>query len=304
MGFELKAIDDSELPPFTAGSHIDVELPGGMTRQYSLCNDPADHNRYELGILLEVDGRGGSRSAHEQLAIGDRLWISSPRNHFPLSDDHSHTLLVAGGIGITHLLNMAASLYRTGRQFELHYCACAHNRRNTAFLERLTESPFADRVTTHFNDEIPGQRFDVDAVLSAVPETTHLYVCGPGGFMDHVLGTARDLGWSEQRLHLERFSATTNKPDIESEAFEVEIASTGQTVTVASDQSVAEALQAAGIEVNLSCEQGICGSCAMKVVSGEPDHRDMIFSEDEHVEGAFFTPCCSRSHSRRLVLEP
>lgn len=301
MGFELRALDDGVLPAFSAGAHIDVELPCGLIRQYSLCNDPTQSDRYELGILLEPDGRGGSRSAHQQLTVGDRLWISAPRNHFPLDDKAGHSLLLAGGIGITPLLSMAASLYRAGRSFELHYCG--RSRRHTAFLERLADSPYADRVFTHFDDGVPSQRFDAEAVCRAVPDTTHLYVCGPGGFMDHVLSTARALGWSERRLHQEHFAAPARESDPDAGDFEVEIASTGQRVRVTADQSVAEALLAAGIEVSLSCEQGICGSCAMQVIAGEPDHRDQFFSEDEHAAGRSFTPCCSRSHSPRLVLE-
>jgi vanillate monooxygenase ferredoxin subunit len=299
MSFELRSPDAAPLPPFTAGSHIDLELPNGAIRQYSLCNDPAERERYEIGILLEPNGRGGSRSAHENLARGDTVRISHPRNHFPVVPA-PHFLLIAGGIGVTPLLSMADHLAAGGDSFELHYCARSPER--TAYLNRLRTASYASRVHCHFDDGDAAQRLQAERLFADSPRNTRLYVCGPKGFMDFVTGAARAAGWPESHIHLEYFVGTTSAPADDS-SFEVMLASTGQVVTVAGDRTVAQALNDHGIEVALSCEQGICGSCAMRVLDGVPDHRDLYFSPDEHAANDRFTPCCSRAKSARLVID-
>lgn len=192
--FELAAADGSLLPPFSAGAHIDVHLPDGLVRQYSLCNHPEERHRYLIGVLNDPASRGGSRSLHEQVQAGARLRISAPRNLFPLAEGAQRSLLFAGGIGITPILCMAEHLSYSGHDFELHYCARSSER--AAFVERIRNAPFADRMFVHF-DEQPETALDIAQVLGNPQEDVHLYVCGPGGFMQHVLASAR--GWAGKR---------------------------------------------------------------------------------------------------------
>jgi len=296
--FELRAPDGAPLPAFTAGAHIDVALPNGAIRQYSLCNDPAERGSYALGILLEPEGRGGSRCAHESLVVGSHVRVGRPRNLFALVPAR-HSILLAGGIGITPMLAMAAQLTREDRSFELHYCGRSASR--MAFRDRMAASAYSGRVHLHADDGAPEQRFDAASMLPAPDAGTHAYVCGPRGFMDHVIATLVAKGWAEENVHFECFSAPLNDAATAGE-FEVQVGAGGPVIPVPADQSVAEALTRAGIEIPLSCEQGICGTCAIRVLDGEPDHRDMFFTEAEKAANDRFTPCCSRSHSPRLVI--
>lgn len=297
---ELVAQDGRVLPAFSAGSHIDVQLPGGITRQYSLCNDPKETHRYLIGVLNDPASRGGSRAVHEQVHEGDLLQISAPKNHFALAHDASHSLLLAGGIGVTPLLCMAERLAHTGAAFDMHYCTRSPER--TAFRERIAASGFADRVQFHHDDGEDRQKFDMEAVLSAPVAGTHLYVCGPKGFMDAVLAKARGKGWPEKQLHYEFFTAEVSKSDSDG-AFEVKLASSGRIVAVPKDQTVVQALAAAGVDVMVSCEQGVCGTCLTRVLEGIPDHKDSYLTPEEQAANDQFTPCCSRAKTPLLVLD-
>ncbi len=300
LGLVLQSANENELPPFTAGSHVDLKLPNGVIRQYSLCNDPVERNRYELGIMLVADGGGGSRAAHNNVHAGDVVLVRAPRNLFRLKPA-KQSLLLAGGIGITPILAMAAQLHREGGDFVMHYCARAQNR--MAYFQRLQESPFANRVKFHFDDGGPLQHFNAASVLAEPHPEKHLYVCGPQGFMDAVIKTAQAQGWSSENIHFEYFSAPVTDNKVESGSFEVCLASSGKVVMVSPEQSIAQALTDAGVTVPLSCEQGICGTCLVRVLEGEPDHRDMYLSEAEKAANNQMTLCCSRSRSRRLVLD-
>ena len=298
--FELVAADGGALPAFSAGSHVDVHLPGGVTRQYSLCNDPAEGHRYLIGVLKDPATRGGSKAMHEQVNVGDLLDISAPKNHFALAHEAQRHLLLAGGIGITPILCMAERLAVMGADFDMRYGTRSKER--TAFLERIARSSFAPRVTHHFDDGPAAQQLDIAALLATPQPGTHVYVCGPKGFMDAVLATARGAGWPEARLHYEFFSAAPTASASDG-SFEVQLASSGRVVVVPKDRSVVQALAAAGIEVMTSCEQGVCGTCITRVLEGEPDHRDLYFTPEEHAANDQFTPCCSRAKSARLVLD-
>ena len=297
--FELVDPQGAALPPFSAGSHIDVQVGDSLVRQYSLCNDPRETHRYLIAVLRDPNSRGGSVGIHA-LQLGMAVGISDPKNHFALAHDARHSLLLAGGIGITPILCMAERLANIGASFELHYCTRAPDR--TAFTERIRAAAFADRVAFHHDDGPAAQRFDALATIGAPGSGRHLYVCGPTGFMDWVLGTAHELGWPEDRLHREYFAA---KPIDTSQdgSFDVQIASTGAVIRIAPDQSVVAALAAVGVEVPTSCEQGVCGTCLTRVLDGTPDHRDMYLTPDEQAKGDQFTPCCSRATSARLVLD-
>ncbi|NBF04023.1 2Fe-2S iron-sulfur cluster binding domain-containing protein [Pseudomonas sp. Fl5BN2] len=297
--YELVAVDGRPLPAFSAGAHIDVHLANGLVRQYSLCNHPEERHRYLIGVLKDPHSRGGSRSLHEQIEVGEQLRISEPRNLFPLEPDARRSLLFAGGIGITPILCMAERLAHSGADFELHYCARSAPR--AAFVQRLRDSAFADRVFLHF-DEQPASALDAAQVLAGPRADQHLYVCGPGGFMQHILDSAREQGWQEACLHREYFSAAPSDHSADG-SFAIQIASSGQVLQVPADRSVVQVLQDQGIEVAISCEQGICGTCLTRVLEGVPEHRDLYLTEDEQARNDQFTPCCSRAKTPLLVLD-
>jgi len=298
--FELTDIDGHPLPAFSAGSHIDVRVADGLTRQYSLCNDAQESHRYLIGVLKAPSSRGGSRAMHDQIGVGDVLEISAPKNHFALAHEARKSLLLAGGIGVTPILCMAERLSAIDADFEMHYCTRSRDR--TAFAERIERAPFGSRVQFHFDDGDASQRLDLAQLLRLPQAGMHLYVCGPKGFMDAVLKTARDAGWPESQLHYEFFAAEVVKSDSDG-SFEVKLASSGRIVMVGKDQTVVQALAAAGVDVPVSCEQGVCGTCLTRVIDGTPDHRDVYLTPEEQALNDQFTPCCSRSHSARLVLD-
>lgn len=298
--FELAHVDGRPLPAFSAGSHIDVHLPNGLTRQYSLCNNPGEGHRYVVGVLRDAQSRGGSQAMHALVNEGDVLHISAPKNHFPLAHEARHSILLAGGIGVTPILCMAERLAVAGASFEMHYCTRSVER--TAFRERIAGSGFASRVTYHHDDGDAGQRLQIDALLTPVRPGVHLYVCGPKGFMDWLLGAARAAGWPAEQLHYEFFGAEVLPSDADA-GFEVKLASSGQVVTVAKDQTIVQALSAIGVEIPTSCEQGVCGTCLTRILDGEPDHKDMYLTPEEQAANDQFTPCCSRSKSPLLVLD-
>ena len=297
--YELASADGSALPAFSAGSHIDVHLPGGLIRQYSLCNHPDEQHRYLIGVLKDPASRGGSQSLHEHIKDGDSLRISEPRNLFPLVHEARRSLLFAGGIGITPILCMAERLAHSGADFEMHYCARSSER--AAFVERIRNSLFADRVFLHF-DEQPETAMNTAQVLANPQPDTHLYVCGPGGFMQHVLDSARAQDWQENALHREYFAAAPVDSSNDG-SFSVKVGSTGQVFDIPPDKTVVQVLESHGIDIPMSCEQGVCGTCLTRVLEGVPDHRDMFLTEEEQACNDQFTPCCSRSKSPMLVLD-
>jgi vanillate monooxygenase ferredoxin subunit len=297
--FELVKPDGTALPGFSAGSHIDVQVPGGLTRQYSLCNDATEQHRYRIAVLRDPASRGGSTGMHDALKEGDTLQISEPRNHFPLVHA-DRTLLFAGGIGVTPLLSMAQRLAHIGADFRMHYCTRSAER--TAFRDEIAASPYADRVEFHHDDGDAAQKLQLEQVIAQPQAGTHLYVCGPTGFIDWVLKTAERLGWPKDQVHLEYFGAAAQDTTGD-RAFQVKIASSGETYEVGATETVVQALQKHGIEILTSCEQGVCGTCITRVLQGECDHRDLYFTDDEKAQNDQFTPCCSRSKSALLVLD-
>lgn len=298
--FEMVDVNGGPLPAFSAGSHVDVQLPGGLTRQYSLCNDPKETHRYLIGVLRDAASRGGSSAMHDQVAVGQVLQISAPKNHFPLAHDARRSLLLAGGIGVTPILCMTERLAITGADFEMHYCA--RSRARMAFRERISASEFAHRVQFHFDDGDAQQKLDIERLLAAPQDGLHLYVCGPKGFMDAVLNAARRLGWQESRLHYEFFSAAVASSDRDA-SFEVKLASSGRIIVVPGGKTVTQALSEAGIEVQTACEQGVCGTCLTRVLEGVPEHKDLYLTPEEQAANDQFTPCCSRSRTPLLVLD-
>lgn len=297
--FELISTDGTSLPAFSAGSHIDVHINDTLVRQYSLCNCDTQSHRYMISVLRDPDTRGGSAAMHDQIKVGDSLRISTPKNHFPLVSAPK-TLLLAGGIGITPLLCMAERLAKTGAEFELHYCARSLER--TAFHRHIRESAYADRASFYFDTGPHARKLDIEQLLAAQPEDSHLYVCGPAGFIEYVSNGATAQRWSADRVHFEYFGAAA--PTHESDSpFDIELASSGRKLRVPANQTALQVLLDNGVDIPVSCEQGVCGTCVTRVLKGMPDHRDMYFSDAEHEKNDQFTPCCSRARTPVLVLD-
>ncbi|AOW14438.1 Vanillate O-demethylase oxidoreductase [Hydrogenophaga crassostreae] len=301
QSFELVSASDKALPAFTAGSHIDVHLPNGLVRQYSLCNHPSETHRYLLGVLRDPASRGGSQAMHDLVNEGDVLRIGAPKNHFALEPGARRSLLLAGGIGITPLLCMAEQLASQGAAFEMHYCT--RERERTAFFDRLAGSGLASSVQFHFDAGAPEQKLNIAALLSHPEAGCHLYVCGPKGFINAVLDQAKLSGWPEAQLHCEFFAGEEVKTEAGDTPFQVKLASSGLLVNVPVGTTVVKALADAGMEVMTSCEQGVCGTCLTRVLEGQVDHRDQYLTPEEQAVNDQFLPCCSRARSPLLVLE-
>jgi len=298
--FEFEDPKGKRLPPFSAGSHLDVRIRDGLVRQYSLCNDPNDTHRYVIGVLRHADSRGGSLAMHEALHVGDIVDVSVPKNHFPLDHSARRSLLLAGGVGVTPILCMAERLANVGVDFEMHYCTRSMAR--TAFLERIKTSSFARRVSFHFSDGPAEQQVDIPALLDSPAAGTHLYVCGPSGFMDLVIATAKEKGWPDAHVHREYFAGEVYGAE-GNVGFNVRLASTGKVIPIAKDKSVVAALVDHGIEIATSCAEGVCGTCLTRVLDGEVEHRDRFLTAEERARNDQFTPCCSRARSGMLVLD-
>ncbi|MFJ2931613.1 PDR/VanB family oxidoreductase [Streptomyces sp. NPDC087219] len=290
LSVELTHPDGKPLPAWTPGAHIDVHI-GGLIRQYSLCGDPQDQNAYRIGVLNEPSSRGGSRFVHTQLRPGQSVTVSAPRNHFALEDAASY-VFVAGGIGITPLLAMAREAARRGAEWRMIYGG--RSRTSMAFTAEL--ALLAGEMTLVPQDELG--HIDLDAVLGGLPDGALVYSCGPEPLL-----AAVEQRCPEGRLRLERFAAPTVERTGDDAEFEVECRASGLTLRVDAHTSVLDAVENAGIDVDSSCRDGICGSCETRVLDGTPDHRDFLLSEAERTAGATMMICVSRCASGRLVLD-
>jgi vanillate O-demethylase ferredoxin subunit len=294
MVLDLVPIEGGKLPSFEPGAHIDVLTPGGVIRQYSLCNNP-ETSGYRLGILLNPNSRGGSASMHSTIREGDRLQIGAPRNLFPLLKDGEPSLLLAGGIGITPLLAMAWHLHVHDRPFVLHYFV--RSRARAAFAKEILEGPFSESVHMHADDDV---RIDLESLLNSY-DRGHLYLCGPEGFMEAVIRAADLCRWDQGRVHKEHFQALPF--DGVEKTFTVVAARSGATCKVSPGEKIADVLEAAGVDVQLSCEQGVCGTCLTRIIEGMGDHRDSFQNSAEKALNTHLAICCSSSLSERLVLD-
>lgn len=297
--FELVRDDGGVLPPFEAGAHVDVMLPGLPARQYSLCNKPGETRRYVIAVLKEPNSRGGSRHLHEKVSVGDILFISEPKNHFGLDPTARRTLLLAGGIGVTPLYAMANSLAAKGADYEMHYCARSRDR--MAFAGALSDECFRGRVHLHLDDGEDDQKLALGPLLAGRMTGDHLHVCGPAGFLDLVKASAAAAGWPQDAVHTEYFSGTVEQFETDSD-FDIAVEDTGQVVRVAKGQTALDAMLEAGIDVPNSCTEGVCGMCMTPVKDGVPDHRDQFLTAAERARNDVFMPCCSRSRTPRLVV--
>ena len=286
--FELTGENGAKLPPFEAGAHIDVVVAPEYQRQYSLAGDPADQSKYVLGVLRESEGRGGSLLMYRIFKEGRRIFISEPRNHFPLDESAPFTVLMAGGIGVTPLITMAHRLHAIGKDFVLHYSA--RSEEQCGFAESLRKMPWADKVFFHFSAE--SGRADFDDLIPAYRDGFKLYTCGSDRYMDGVFETAEGKGWPEEGLSKEYFSVP-EAPDYINHDFILELTRSGRSIQVTADESGTDALAAAGLPVQVKCTDGLCGVCAAQYTSGEVEHRDYVLSEKERESKVIL--CCSRA---------
>jgi ferredoxin-NADP reductase len=293
LSLQLAAPDGSPLPPFAPGAHIDLALPDGTLRQYSLCGDPSDTSHYRLGIRA-VPGGLSSGFIHRRLRPGELLSISAPRNNFPLAEAVSY-LFIAGGIGITPLIPMMRQACAKGRPWTLLYC----NRRteDAPFLAEI--KTLGGEISLHASEA--GTRLDVAQRLATVQKNTLVYCCGPARLMTAV--EQATTAWPEGSIHFEWFTPRSRPADETSGSFEVVCQQSGVTLTVSPDQSILAALTQAGIEIPRSCEQGVCGTCEVRLISGEVDHRDSILSCAEQAANRTMMVCVSRARGTRLVLD-
>ncbi|MES2363607.1 MAG: PDR/VanB family oxidoreductase [Pseudomonadota bacterium] len=294
--FELRHPDGAALPAFTAGAHLTVQVPAGMRRNYSLCSNPADGDFYQIAVKRDASGRGGSVSMADEVHEGDLLTVSAPRNNFELHPRAGKFLFIAGGIGITPILSMMRHLKTQGKdQFRLIYCT--RDAGSTAFLDELSGPEFAAHVQLHHDHGDINNALDFWPVFET-PGNAHVYCCGPRGLMDAVADMSGH--WPSGAIHFESFGVDASVYAANT-AFSVRLQKSGTCVPVAADQSILEALRAAGLRVPSSCESGTCGSCRTGLLSGEAEHRDMVLSDEEKPNNIMV--CVSRAKSAELVLD-
>ncbi|WP_374946583.1 PDR/VanB family oxidoreductase [Agreia sp.] len=292
---EFRAADGSELPGWTPGAHLDVVVRDGLERQYSLCGDPADRRSYRIGVLREEGGRGGSLAMHSELAVGSPIRLRGPLNHFELVPARRY-LFIAGGIGITPIVPMIRAAEATGATWALAYAG--RTRRTMAFLDEL-EREFGDRVRSYTADV--DARMEVASLVAEADDDTLVYCCGPARLLAAVEDASVDLPHGS--LHLERFEARDAGAPLLDDSFEVELALSGEMLTVPPDRSILDVVEEAGVLVLSSCREGTCGTCETPVVSGEVDHRDSVLTLDEQEDNEVMMICVSRAACPRLVLE-
>ncbi len=293
--YEFRRMDAALMPAATAGAHIDVHLPNGMLRQYSLVHAGEALQTYVIGVRRDRASRGGSRFLYEQLRVGAEIEIGGPRNHFPLDESAAHSVLIAGGIGITPIACMIERLDALGRDWQLHY-SC-RTREETAFLESLQAR--TDRVHFNFDAENGGRFLDLAAIVSSAPHGAQFYCCGPTPMLKAFEVATAAL--APALVHAEYFTAA--EQPAAAGGFVVELARSKREIVVLEGQTILDALRQAGVEVTTSCEQGVCGACETRVLAGTPEHRDMILSTSERAANKTMMVCCSGSKGARLTLD-
>ena len=294
--FEFRDPDGAELPEWTAGAHLDIVVAPEYLRQYSMSGNPADRSVYQIGVLREDHGRGGSKLMHRIFAEGRRVFISKPINHFPLEETATRTFLMGGGIGVTPMIAMGHRLHAIGADFVLHYSV--KTRAAAGYLDDLAQVPWADRVSLHVSDE--GSRADLDHLLSGYRDGWHVYTCGPDRYMQGVIEAAERQGFPEESRHLEYFSVP-EVPEYENHPFTLHLTRSGRAIEVAADEAATDALARAGIHIDVKCSDGICGVCKCGLVSGEAEHRDFVLSKSQRETSIIL--CQSRAAEPRGVLE-
>ncbi len=295
--FELVPTEGVDLPTAEAGTHIQIEVPNGQVRKYSLCQGPDETDRYIIAVKHEEKGKGGSRSLIDDTDTGDQLRVSAPINNFPLKGNPTRYIFIAGGIGITPIYSMLRTLMQTGsKPFKLYYLS--RSPEQTAFLEELQGQQYHGKVVIHHDQGVPARAFDLWPVLEQ-PRGAHLYCCGPRGLMQGV----RDMTghWPGSSVNFEDFGQgeVAHRPD--DRPFTVRIAGSNDTIEVTTQQSILEALRLHGYKVPSSCESGTCGTCRCRLLEGTADHRDLVLTDDE--KSRFLMVCVSRAAGDELVIE-
>jgi ferredoxin-NADP reductase len=303
ISLELLPVAGVIFPPVEAGAHIDLHLPNGLVRNYSLLNAPGETSRYLIGVLQDRSSRGGSACVHQQLRVGMTLPIAAPRNNFALHEDAAHSVLVAGGIGITPMLAMLARLKALGRSHELLYFA--RSRRSAAFIDRI--EALGVQTHWHFDDEQGGPP-DLKALLAARPGqggdagNTHYYACGPSVMLDAFERDCAALGYPH--AHIERFAAVAAPASPQAQAsYTVALKKAGRTFVITPEKTLLACLLEGGVAVDHSCLEGVCGTCETAVLEGVPDHRDSVLSSSERAANKVMMVCVSGCKSERLVLD-
>jgi len=294
--YEFRPVDGGELPAWQAGAHLDLVVAPEFLRQYSMSGDPQDRSKYQIAVLREDQGRGGSKLLHRIFNVGRKIFISRPINHFPLDPQASKSILMGGGIGITPMIAMAHQLHAQGRDFIMHYSG--RSRATMGYLNDLAAFPWADKVTLHISDE--GTRADLDAVLTGYQPGWHVYTCGPERYMSSVLEAAERAGFPEDAQHLEYFSVPET-PDYENHEFTIKLAKSGTTFTVPTDKTAADVLNENGFPIDIKCSDGLCGVCKCGLISGEVEHRDFVLSKSQRETDLIL--CQSRAAHKDGVIE-
>jgi len=295
--YELIAPTGGELAPFTAGSHIDLHLLNGMIRSYSLVNDQRELHRYVIAVNRDAESRGGSNFVHDTVRVGEIMTISLPRNNFALCEQAEHSVLIAGGIGITPLLSMIRRLEALDRRWDLYYAA--RTRAAAAFLDELGALRSDASLHVDFDDERAGRVFDLAAIVRSAPAQAHLYCCGPVPMLAAFEAATADR--PADHVHVEYFKA--REAPATGGGFEVRLARSNRTIAVEPGKTILDALLDAGIAANYACSEGVCGTCETRVLEGIPDHRDQFLSEEEQATNRSVMICCSGAKSGTLVLD-
>ena len=299
--FEFRPADGAPLASFTAGAHVDVILPNGVRRPYSLCNGQGETHRYVIGVKKADPSRGASVYLHESLRVGAEIDIGPPRNNFALIESAPHSVLIAGGIGITPIYAMLQRQIALGASWELHYAS--RTRQDAAFLEALQSLANVDplRVRFEFDHEPGGRMLALDAIIAGASRGAHFYACGPSPMLDAFERATAALPHAQ--THLERFTGAGDAAVAKGAGFDILLARTNKQFHVPEGKAILDVLLDEGVDVAFSCMDGVCGSCKVGVLDGIPDHRDVVLGPDERAANKAMMVCCSRALSGRLVLD-
>ncbi len=297
LSMELAAPDNRVLPGWEVGAHVDLHLPNGIVRSYSLVNQPGDNRRYLVAVALDRQSRGGSRFVHQSLRPGQMIKVGLPRNHFPLVESGGEVVLIAGGIGVTPLYAMATALELAGRPYRFIYAT--RSRAHAAFTDTIAN--FGDKAAFHFDDEHGGKPLDIAGVIAAAGPGAHFYCCGPAGMLTAFEQATAHL--APEHVHIERFTAKPVDENATSSGFKIVLARSGKELTVPADKSILDVLIDHDIQVPYSCQDGICGSCETKVLAGQPDHRDSVLTAAEQAANKTMMVCISRCKGDSLTLD-
>ena len=293
---EFRDRDGKQLPEFSAGAHIAVRVPNGLLRKYSLCNDPAERDCYQIAVKRESDGRGGSCSLIDDVKTGDELTVTAPANDFGLPPRAQDFLFIAGGIGVTPIMAMIRQVIAEGKRFRLFYCS--RSPETTAFRDELSAPEFKDKVIIHYDQGEASRSLDLRPILAERKNREHLYCCGPRPLMEAV--RAMTDHWSPTAVHFEAFSeAETHKAD--DKPFKVRLARSGEVLEVSTSKTILEVLRDHGLDVPSSCETGTCGTCRTKLLAGEADHRDLVLADHEKKDTIMI--CVSRARGEEITID-